>query len=86
MVVLTEEQTETIVAIERSMGIISVACSLLLLITFLLFKEFRNIGNTMIFMATPANLVANSAATIGMLGMGNPNGPLCQFQAFALEW
>ncbi|CZR56792.1 uncharacterized protein PAC_06681 [Phialocephala subalpina] len=86
MVLLTEKQTETIVAIERSMGFLSVFCSLLLLTTFLLFKEFRNVGNTMIFMATPANLIANSAATIGMLGLKNPGGPLCQFQAFALEW
>ncbi|KAE8449548.1 hypothetical protein EG329_007878, partial [Mollisiaceae sp. DMI_Dod_QoI] len=75
-----------LVAIERSMACLSATATMLLLLTFLFFRELRTLPNTLIFLASPANLLASSAALIGGNGFNNLNGPTCQGQAFLLEW
>ncbi len=86
MVTLTSEQMAVLVAIERSMACLSATATMLLLLTFLFFRELRTLPNTLIFLASPANLLASSAALIGGNGFNNLIGPTCQGQAFLLEW
>lgn len=53
--------------------------------TFIFFKSFRTLSNTIIFYASFANLFANVAALIGGSALSQVNSPLCQFQGFLLE-
>ncbi len=82
---LTPDQINTLIAIERTTASISVAATLCLLTTFVFFKPFRTLSNTLIFYASFANLFANVAAMIGGSALGNLSGGLCQFQGFLLE-
>ncbi|KAL2065199.1 hypothetical protein VTL71DRAFT_2868 [Oculimacula yallundae] len=83
--ILTTAQVRTLIIIERSTASISVAATLVLITTFIRFKRFRTLSNTLIFYASFANLFANVAALIGGAALHDLDGPLCQFQAFLLE-
>ncbi|KAH8802649.1 G-protein-like protein coupled receptor [Xylogone sp. PMI_703] len=83
---LTQHQIDVCILIERVTACISVTGTLMLLTTFIIFKEFRTLSNTLIFYASFANLFANVAALIGGSGFTKGlNSALCQFQAFLLE-
>ncbi|KAG9244560.1 G-protein-like protein coupled receptor [Calycina marina] len=82
---LTEAQVYNLILIERVTASISVFATLILLTTFGLFKEFRTLSNTLIFLASFANLFANVAALIGGNALSKESSALCQFQAFLLE-
>ncbi|KAI9050671.1 hypothetical protein LZ554_005826 [Drepanopeziza brunnea f. sp. 'monogermtubi'] len=82
---LTNPQIQTLIVIERTTASISVFSTLLLITSFILFKPFRTLSNTLIFYASFANLFANVAALIGGSALTNLNGGLCQFQGFLLE-
>ncbi len=82
---LTARQVHTLIILERTSAIISVTSTLILITTFCSLKAFRTISNTLIFYASFANLFASVAALIGGSALDNPDGALCQFQAFLLE-
>lgn len=82
---LTVDQVKTLIIIERTAASISATSTLILLTTFCSVKAFRTLSNTLIFYASFANLFANMAALIGGEALNNPDGALCQFQAFLLE-
>jgi hypothetical protein len=82
---LTQGQIDTLILIERVTASVSVVGTLMILGTFISFKAFRTLSNTLIFYASFANLFANVAALIGGSALGNLNSPLCQFQGFLLE-
>lgn len=82
---LTDNQVATLILIERVTASISVIGTLLLLLTFICFKDFRTLSNTLIFYASFANLFSNVAALIGGAALSNVSGALCQFQSFLLE-
>lgn len=82
---LTPDQINTLIIIERTTGSISVTATILLLATFVYFKAFRTLSNTLIFYASFGNLFANVAALIGDSALRDLNGGLCQFQGFLLE-
>ncbi|KUJ14603.1 uncharacterized protein LY89DRAFT_143917 [Mollisia scopiformis] len=83
---LTTGQKEVLITIERTTASISVISSVILILTYLSFKDFRTLPNTIIFLASPANLLAGVAALIGGSGLDNVDGTTCQAQAFLLEW
>lgn len=83
---LTGSQKVALIIIERAMSSISVTATILLIITYLSFKDFRTLPNTIIFLASPANLLAGIAALIGGSGLKDEDGSTCQAQAFLLEW
>lgn len=80
------EQLQTLVLIIRTMAALSTISVIVLLLTFLLFKEFRTLPNTLLFLATPTNLLANTGAFIGAGGFKIPSGAACQVQGFMFEW
>ncbi len=82
---LTPHQVGTLIIIERTTASISVVATLGLLATFVFFKPFRTLSNTLIFYASFANLFSNVAALIGGSALGNLSSGLCQFQGFLLE-
>lgn len=82
---LTPREVEILIIIERVGGCISVAATLTLLTTYIFIKRYRTLSNTLIFYASFANLFASVAALIGASALGDPDGALCQFQAFLLE-
>lgn len=83
---LSGSQKVALIIIERTMSSISVTATILLLVTYLSFKDFRTLPNTIIFLASPANLMAGVAALIGGSGLKDVDGSTCQAQAFLLEW
>jgi hypothetical protein len=82
---LTGQQVDALIVIERVTACISVIGTLFLITTFILFKGFRTLSNTLIFYASFANLFANIAALIGGSALTKLSSPLCQFQGFLLE-
>ncbi|KAE8445391.1 hypothetical protein EG329_013404 [Mollisiaceae sp. DMI_Dod_QoI] len=83
---LTSAQRSVLIDIERTTASVSVTATIILLLTYLSFKDFRTLPNTIIFLASPANLLAGLAALIGGSGLKNDSGATCQAQAFLLEW
>jgi hypothetical protein len=82
---LTLSQIETLVIIERTSASISAFSTLILLTTYSSVKAFRTLSNTLIFYASFANLIADVGVLIGDRALDNPDGPLCQFQAFLMQ-
>jgi hypothetical protein len=82
---LTTQEIETLIILERTSASISATSTLILITTFCSIKAFRTLSNHLIFYASFANLFASMAALIGGNALDNPNGALCQFQAFLLE-
>jgi hypothetical protein len=85
MAFLTDEEIRILIIIERCTASISAISTLILMASFILFKEFRTLSNTLIFYASFANIFANVAALIGRSALTVENGALCQFQGFLLE-
>lgn len=82
---LSQREIDILIIIERTTASISVMGTLALFGTFIFFKSFRTLSNTIIFYASFANLFANVAALIGGSALSQVNSPLCQFQGFLLE-
>ncbi|KAF5867829.1 putative g-protein coupled receptor protein [Botrytis fragariae] len=82
---LSQREVDILIIIERTTASISVLGTLALFATFIFFKSFRTLSNTIIFYASFANLFANVAALIGGSALSQVNSPLCQFQGFLLE-
>ncbi|KUJ06647.1 uncharacterized protein LY89DRAFT_402226 [Mollisia scopiformis] len=82
----TLEERLTMGASMRAVATLSATATILAIAAFLLFKEFRTLPNTLIILASPANLLSNVAQFIAEDALGNPEGAECQLQAFMLEW
>jgi hypothetical protein len=67
------------------------ACSLLgaafIITTFLSGKSFHKPINRLVFFAAWGNIMSSIATVISTSGIHlGPNGPLCQLQAFLIQW
>lgn len=84
---LSPVQIQDIVIIERVSSVLSLAGAAFVLITFLLNDKFRKPINRLVFYATFGNVITNIATLISTDGIEAGNtSPLCQFQAFLIQW
>jgi hypothetical protein len=72
---------------ERVASVFSVVGAAFVISTFLLDLRFRKAINRLVFYATWGNLFANVATLISREGIKRGvDAPLCQFQAFLIQW
>lgn len=72
---------------ERVASVFSVIGAGFVIFTFLFDRRFRKPINRLVFYATWGNLFANVATLISREGIKiGVDGPLCQFQAFLIQW
>lgn len=72
---------------EKVTSVISVVGAAFIIATFLLDDRFRKAINRLVFYACWGNLFANVATLISRSGINmGVNSPLCQFQAFLIQW
>ena len=86
MAPLSAGQIRGCVLAERISASISVTAILIMMAAFYTFPRLHSLSNQLLIYATFANLGANTAALIGGSGLSQLNSPLCQAQAFLLEW
>ena len=83
----TPSQINAMMITERVTSIFSLIGILFILSTFLLGRGFDKPINRLFFFASFSNLGMNIAALIAEEGVSAGQGsPLCQFQAFAIQW
>lgn len=84
---LSDGQLTTIEIAERVTSVFSVLGAILIISTFLWDSRFRKPINRLVFYASWGNLFANVATLISREGIKEGvEGPLCQFQAFLIQW
>ena len=72
---------------ERTCSVLSLIGASCIVTTFLLDKNFHKPINRMVFYAAWGNVAANIATLISTSGIRlGADGPLCQFQAFFIQW
>ena len=72
---------------ERVASVFSVLGAILIISTFVYDNRFRKPINRLVFYAAWGNLFANVATLISREGIERGiNSPLCQFQAFLIQW
>jgi hypothetical protein len=80
---LTESQLESLVIIERTSAVLSLAGTALVITTFCGSKAFRTLSNTLILYASFGNVLSNVAHLVAIAGVtAGPNSALCQMQGF----
>lgn len=83
---LTQDQVDTIVALERAGSSLSLVAITIIIITYWAFKRMRTVPNLFLLFASIANAGAGVACLIGFDGLrAGVNSALCQTQAFLLE-
>lgn len=83
---LTEDQTRTVVIVERVSSVLSLIGIFFILSTFLLSSSFNKPINRLVFFASWGNMGMNIATLISEDGpAAGANSPLCQFQAFLIQ-
>ncbi|KAK5105231.1 hypothetical protein LTS08_001506 [Lithohypha guttulata] len=84
---LTTQQLRNIVVTERISSIFSLVGAAFVILTFVLNDKFRKPINRLVFYATFGNILTNVATLVSTSGIeAGTNSPLCQFQAFLLQW
>lgn len=84
---LSSTQVQKIVITERVASIFSLIGAAFVIVTFLLNDKFRKPINRLVFYATFGNILTNIATIISTDGIEADRGsPLCQFQAFLIQW
>ncbi|GMF72884.1 unnamed protein product [Aspergillus oryzae] len=84
---LSEQQLYAISATERVCSAISLTGTAIIVISFLGSSAFRKPINRLVFYASWGNLMTNIATVISQSGIHmGLNSPLCQFQAFLIQW
>jgi hypothetical protein len=85
--VLSTDQINTLITIERTGAALSMAAILLTVLSFAVFKRLRTTPNMFLFFASIANAGASVASMMGYDGlrMGEESA-LCQAQGFLFEW
>ncbi|PKY01827.1 family A G protein-coupled receptor-like protein [Aspergillus campestris IBT 28561] len=83
----TAHQRYILSIIERTCSSISIAGSLIIILTFIGSTRFRKPINRLVFFAACGNVMCNVATLVSVSGLdsGSHSG-LCQFQAFFLQW
>lgn len=84
---VTPSQAHTLEVTEKVTSILSVVGASFIIGTFLLDSRFRKPINRLVFYAAWGNLFANVGTLISRSGINlGVNSPLCQFQAFLIQW
>ncbi|KAE8144847.1 Nnf1-domain-containing protein [Aspergillus avenaceus] len=84
---LSESQLYAISATERVCSAISLTGTTIIVVSFLSSNAFRKPINRLVFYASWGNMMANIATVISQSGIhAGINSPLCQFQAFLIQW
>jgi hypothetical protein len=82
------EQDRTILSVERTMSILSMAGTVFVLASFILLDELkRKSFNRLLFLASWGNILTNIATLMGRNGViaGDRSG-LCKVQATLIQW
>ena len=84
---LTIDQVSAIEITERVSSILSLLGATFVIGTFICDKSFHKPINRLVFYAAWGNVMANIATLISVSGIHlGIDGPLCQFQAFLIQW
>lgn len=84
---MPEHEAHAIETAERTASIFSVFGAVFIIATFLSDHRFRKPINRLVFYASWGNLFANVGTFISREGIKlGIKSPLCQFQAFQLQW
>jgi hypothetical protein len=84
---LTIDQISAIEIAERVSSILSLLGAAFVIGTFMSNKSFHKPINRLVFYAAWGNIMANTATLISVSGIHlGINSPLCQFQAFLIQW
>lgn len=80
-------QSRAIAIAEQVSSMLSLLGTTFIIATFLWDKNFRKPINRLVFYASWGNIVTNVATLIGLSGPHfGTRTPLCQFQAFIIQW
>jgi hypothetical protein len=83
----SEEQLFAISITERTCSAISLIGTFVIVATFICSRAFRKPINRLVFYASWGNIMANIATLISQDGIHAGIGsPLCQIQAFLIQW
>ncbi len=84
--VFTASELQTLTALERMGGSASLVAVALVFVAYGLFARLRTVANTLLVLASVANVGASAAFMISYAGLRRgPDSALCQAQAFLLE-
>lgn len=82
---LTPAELRGFITLERICSTLSLMGCLFIAVTFLSSKAFHKPINRLVFYASMGNIFNNIATIISRSALDNPNGGLCQFQAFLIQ-
>src|SRR5450432_2851488 len=83
----SDHQTRAVEVTERVCSVLSLLGSAFIIATFLSDKSFHKPINRLVFFAAWGNIMSNVPTLISTSGIRlGPNGSLCQFQAFMIQW
>jgi hypothetical protein len=81
------DQMSAIEITERVCSILSILGATFIITTFLFDRSFHNPINRLVFYAAWGNIMSNVGTLISISGIHlGVHGPLCQFQAFLVQW
>ena len=84
---MSESQANAVSIAERVASVFSVLGAFFIIGTFTFDRRFRKPINRLVFYASWGNLFANVATLISRSGIRlGVDAPLCQFQAFLIQW
>jgi hypothetical protein len=83
----SNRQMHAVEITEKVCSVFSLLGTAFIIITFLSDKSFHKPINRLVFYAAWGNIMSNVATLISTSGIRlGPNGFLCQFQAFLIQW
>jgi hypothetical protein len=83
----SDTQMQAVEITERVGSVLSLVGATFIITTFLSDKSFHKPINRLVFYAAWGNIMSNVATLISTSGIRlGPNGSLCQFQAFLIQW
>lgn len=83
----SQEQLAAISITERVCSTVSLVGTFVIVTTFIVSRSFRKPINRLVFYASWGNIMANIATLISQSGIhAGVGSPLCQFQAFLIQW
>jgi hypothetical protein len=83
----SDGQMHAVRVTEKVCSVFSLLGAAFIITTFLSDKSFHKPINRLVFFAAWGNIMANVATLISTYGIRlGPNGSLCQFQAFLIQW
>jgi hypothetical protein len=83
----SQEQLLAISVTERVCSTVSLVGTFVIVATFIGSRSFRKPINRLVFYASWGNIMANIATLISQSGIhAGVGSPLCQFQAFLIQW